>query len=260
MPEYRATRFINTREADTYDFTAENDEAARETLLLSHNLDWSGDADLVDCDVPDEVLALDRRKDDGSYETVDDEIELPGQRPYGQPSRQFVLNVAALGEEGAYDDATESLQKLIEEARALCNVSEPTASKPASPPKRDAVPQVNTPTPYSLKLSDFDNEILILSDETCVASVPIWNNEDKGDGLREQSIANAHFILRACNAYDNLTGTLKLALLALNTAPRFRVGETHSYAIATRIENVLSSAEPGTGYPHYPAHDTSTRH
>ena len=26
MPEYRATRFINTREADTYRFTAENDQ------------------------------------------------------------------------------------------------------------------------------------------------------------------------------------------------------------------------------------------
>ena len=122
MPEYRATRFINTREADTYDFTAENDQAARETLLLNGNLEWSGDADLVDCDVADEILALDRRKDDGSYEAVEDEIELPGQMPYGQPSRQFALNVAALGEEGAYDDAIETLEKLIEQARALCGM------------------------------------------------------------------------------------------------------------------------------------------
>ena len=130
MPEYRATRFINTREADTYHFTAETDQAARETLLLGGNLDWSGDADLIDCDVPDEVLALDRRKEDGSYETVEDEIELPGQMPYGQPSRQFVLTVAALGEEGAYDDAIETLEKLIEEARALCNIAEPRPSEP----------------------------------------------------------------------------------------------------------------------------------
>ncbi len=130
MPEYRATRFLNTREADTYRFTAETDQAARETLLLGGNLDWSGDADLIDCDVPDEVLALDRRKEDGSYETVEDEIELPGQMPYGQPSRQFVLAVAALGEEGAYDDAIETLEKLIEEARALCNIAEPRPSEP----------------------------------------------------------------------------------------------------------------------------------
>ncbi len=132
MPEYRATRFINTREADTYRFIAESDQAALETLLPGGNIEWSGDADLIECDVPDEVLALDRRNEDGSYETVEDEIELPGQMPYGQSSRQFVLNVAALGEEGAYDDAIETLQRLIEEARALCNLSQPVAPDPQS--------------------------------------------------------------------------------------------------------------------------------
>ena len=96
MPEYRATRFINTREADTYHFKAEDDEAARAVLLSGDTLDWSGDADLVDCDVPDEVLALDRRKDDGSFEAVDDEIELPSSRPYAGPARDFALRVAAL--------------------------------------------------------------------------------------------------------------------------------------------------------------------
>ena len=35
MPEYRATRFINTREADTYDFSAANDQEALEMLLLA---------------------------------------------------------------------------------------------------------------------------------------------------------------------------------------------------------------------------------
>ncbi len=127
MPEYRATRFINTREADTYHFTAENDQAAKEMLLSGDSLDWSGDADLIDCDVSDEVLALDRRKEDGSYQVIEDEIELPGQMPYGQPSRQFVLNVAALGEEGAYDDSIETLERLIEDARALCRASQPAA-------------------------------------------------------------------------------------------------------------------------------------
>ena len=120
MPEYRATRFINTREADTYDFSAANDQEALETLLSRGNLAWSGDADLIDCDVPDAILALDRRKNDGSYETVAEEIQLPGQKPYGQPSRDFVWKTAKLGEEGAYSNAIETLQALIEEARALC--------------------------------------------------------------------------------------------------------------------------------------------
>ncbi len=120
MPEYRATRFINTREADTYDFSAANDQEALETLLSRDNLARSGDADLIECDVPDAILALDRRKNDGSYETVAEEIELPGHRPYAQPSRDFVWKTAKLGEEGAYSDAIETLQALIEEARALC--------------------------------------------------------------------------------------------------------------------------------------------
>jgi hypothetical protein len=120
MPEYRATRYVNTREADTCHFVADNDEAARAMLLCGDHPDWSGDADLVDCDAPDEVLALDRRNGDGSYETVAEEIELPGMLPYAQPSREFVLSVAVLGEEGAYDNAIDALEALIEKARALC--------------------------------------------------------------------------------------------------------------------------------------------
>jgi hypothetical protein len=120
MPDYRATRFINTREADTCHFTAASDEAARELLLSGNIPEWSGDADLIECDLPDEVLSLDRRTGNGAYETVDDEIPLPGMMPYGQLSRDFVLSVAALGEEGAYDNAIDTLEALIERARALC--------------------------------------------------------------------------------------------------------------------------------------------
>ncbi len=120
MPEYRATGFISTREANTYDFSATNDQEALEMLLSRDNLAWSGDADLMDCDVPDAILALDRRKNDGSHETVAEQIQLPGQKPYGQPSRDFVWKTAKLSEEGAYSDAIETLQALIEEARALC--------------------------------------------------------------------------------------------------------------------------------------------
>jgi len=36
---------------------------------------------------------------------------------------------------------------------------------------------------------------------------------------------------------------LKLALEALNTAPRFRVGDTDSYKIASRIDAALKAAE-----------------
>jgi hypothetical protein len=128
MPKYRATRLINTRETTTYHFTAQNDRTALGTLLLGDNLNWSSETDLVDCDVTDEILALDRLCKDGTCQTVDEEIELPGERPYGQPSRQFVLNVATLGEEGAYDDAVECLEKLIELARSICGTIDTVSS------------------------------------------------------------------------------------------------------------------------------------
>ena len=120
MPDYRATRLLNTREADTCHFTAASDEEARARLLSGSIPGWSGDAHLVDCDLPGEVFSLDRRIEDGSYDTVDDEIELPGMMPYGRLSRDFVPGVVALGQEGAYSNAIDTLEVLIEKARALC--------------------------------------------------------------------------------------------------------------------------------------------
>jgi hypothetical protein len=120
MPDYRATRLRNTREADAYHFSAKDDEEAREVVR-------GGDADIVEPDVRDEVLALDRRKDGGDWEVIDDEIELPGERPYGQPSRNFVDRVARLGEEGAYDNAIETLDEIIAEARRLCGIDDGAA-------------------------------------------------------------------------------------------------------------------------------------
>ena len=130
MPEYRATRFVNTREADTCHFTADDDQAARAMLLAGDHPDWSGDADLVDCDFPDEVFALDRRCADGSYKTVEEEILSASCLPYGGGARDFVLLVAALGEEGAYDDAIETLDQLIASARTLCGREPVTAITP----------------------------------------------------------------------------------------------------------------------------------
>ncbi|MFZ1107845.1 MAG: hypothetical protein WAN43_05820 [Rhodomicrobium sp.] len=128
MPDYRATRLRNTREAETYHFAAKNDEEAREILRLGENLAWSGDADVVEPDVTDEVLALDRRKDEETWEAVDDEIELPGERPYGRASRSFVEHVARFGEEGACDDAVETLEEVIAEARRLCGIDDGAAA------------------------------------------------------------------------------------------------------------------------------------
>lgn len=57
-------------------------------------------------------------------------------------------------------------------------------------------------------------------------------NEDLPPETQE---ANARLIAAA----PEMLEALQLALRALNTAPRFRVGDTNSYAIASRIEAVL---------------------
>jgi hypothetical protein len=54
--------------------------------------------------------------------------------------------------------------------------------------------------------------------------------------------ANIAFIVRACNAHDEFIAALKLALQALNTAPRYRVDDTDSYRIASAIEAALRQA------------------
>jgi hypothetical protein len=43
--------------------------------------------------------------------------------------------------------------------------------------------------------------------------------------------------------HSGMIEILKLALEALNVAPRFRVGDTNSYAIASRITAILKQAE-----------------
>ncbi len=101
----------------------------------------------------------------------------------------------------------------------------------------------HTPTPWTIEISSSEDELLIFSAENCVASVPIWHDGDDDDTLRDLSHANAAFIVRACNAHDNLVTTLKLALEALNTARRFRVGDTDSYRIASRIDAALKAVE-----------------
>jgi hypothetical protein len=61
--------------------------------------------------------------------------------------------------------------------------------------------------------------------------------------LTDRERANAAFIVRACNGHESLITVLKLALQALNSAPRFRVGGTDSYKIASQIETALKLAE-----------------
>ena len=125
MPRYRITRLLNERSATKFEFDAADDE---EALCLLHDetsldvrLESSGDADAIDPDALDETRGLDKFED-GALLMLVDELRLKSQMPYSTPSRNFAAKVAALGEEGAYDDAIETLEALIAEARALCGI------------------------------------------------------------------------------------------------------------------------------------------
>ena len=123
MPRYRITRMLNERSAMKYDFDAADDEEALNLLhveaCLDTLLEYSGDADVIDLDALDETRGLDRFED-GAWLTLVDVLSLKNQMPYSSPARDFAAKVAALGSEGAYDDALETLDAVIAEARALC--------------------------------------------------------------------------------------------------------------------------------------------
>lgn len=95
----------------------------------------------------------------------------------------------------------------------------------------------HTPTPWRVDPVDAD---LITADIDGGIIAEVWS----GDGERsaETVEANAALIVRVCNAHDGFVDALKLALEALNTAPRFRVGEKDSYRIASAIEAALKQA------------------
>jgi len=125
MPRYRITRLLNERSATKYDFDAADDDEALRLLhdetCLDARLESSGDTGIVDPDALDETRGLDRLED-GAFLLLVDEHCLKSQMPYSTPSRDFAARVAALGEEGAYDDAIETLGTMIAEARALCGI------------------------------------------------------------------------------------------------------------------------------------------
>jgi len=123
MPRYRITRMLNKRSAMKYDFDAADDEEAFRILhnetCLDTLLESSDAADNIDPDALDETRGLDRL-DDGAFVMLVDEHCLKSQMPYSSPARDFAAKVAALGEEGAYTDAIETLDAVITEARVLC--------------------------------------------------------------------------------------------------------------------------------------------
>ena len=67
-------------------------------------------------------------------------------------------------------------------------------------------------------------------------------NEDMPCEIQE---ANA----RLATAAPTMLEALRLAQSALNTAPRFRVGDTDSYKIAAQVDKAIAEADAGRREP-----------
>lgn len=65
-----------------------------------------------------------------------------------------------------------------------------------------------------------------------------WDIEAVGG--EDPAVANAAFIVMACNAHHNLVARLRLALKALNAVPWFCVYDTDSIILASEIRRVLA--------------------
>jgi hypothetical protein len=75
---------------------------------------------MIEPDVTDEVDALDRICEDGSFLTIEDEIPLPGEKPYGRAAKDFTAKIAALPLDAHPMQDVTALHELIREARVLC--------------------------------------------------------------------------------------------------------------------------------------------
>jgi hypothetical protein len=125
MPRYLITRILNERSAKTFDFEAADDEEALRLLhdetCLDARLEHPGGTSVILSGILDETRGLDKFED-GALLMLVDELSLKSQMPYSAASRDFAAKVAALGKEGAWHDAIETLEALIAEARALCGI------------------------------------------------------------------------------------------------------------------------------------------
>jgi hypothetical protein len=83
-------------------------------------------------------------------------------------------------------------------------------------------------------------------DAPCIVDVIVDRERAALGILTDVEQTNAAFIIRVCNLHEESIACLRVALLALNVAARFRVRESDSYAIAASIGNLLTRLEEDT--------------
>ena len=103
----------------------------------------------------------------------------------------------------------------------------------------------HTPTPwfYNRDEGGFQGHSISTADRVICEVIPPYDpgidDDDEADSI---AACNARFIVRACNTHTEVIEALIAAITALNTARRFRVGNTDSYAIASHLERTLANA------------------
>ena len=98
----------------------------------------------------------------------------------------------------------------------------------------------HSPAPWRYRVSENCPDVWEITADFCespIAEVPRWQDEDGNDS--EEAEANACLIIAA----PAMLAALRLAQRALNTAPRFRVGETDSYRIAATVDAAIDLAD-----------------
>ena len=97
----------------------------------------------------------------------------------------------------------------------------------------------HSPAPWNYRVSENCPDVWEIVADFCespIAEVPRWQDEDGSDS--EEAEANAAITTTA----PELLAALLLAQGALNTAPRFRVGDTDSYKIASTVDKAIAMA------------------
>jgi len=97
----------------------------------------------------------------------------------------------------------------------------------------------HTPGPWHYEVSLNCPDVWEITADFCespIAEVPRWQDEEGNDS--EEAAANVRLIAAA----PAILKALRLAQRALNTAPRFRVGDTDSYRIAAVVDGAIKQA------------------
>jgi len=95
----------------------------------------------------------------------------------------------------------------------------------------------HTPGPWYLDPEPDDSHYQISDGAEGIARVEVWDGDEDPE-VMGVAMANARLIAAA----PDLLEALRLAQRALNTAPRFQVGDSDSYRIASTVDRAITQA------------------